>query len=50
MSDLMNKSSASNGTASSSANNTTNQKVFVMGEFGLLEPQLVPMVKGSNWL
>ena len=52
MSDLMNKSSASNGTASSSANNTTNQKVFVMGEFGLLEPQLVPMVKaaiGSNW-
>jgi hypothetical protein len=57
MSDLINKSSASNrtGTASSSAssaNNTTNQRVFVMGEFGLLEPQLVPMVKtaiGSNW-
>jgi uncharacterized protein DUF1259 len=53
MSDLINKSSASNGTGSaSSANNTTNQKVFVMGEFGLLEPQLVPMVKtaiGANW-
>jgi Domain of Unknown Function (DUF1259) len=60
MSDLINKSSASNGTgtaassssSSASANNTTNQRVFVMGEFGLLEPQLVPMVKaaiGSNW-
>jgi hypothetical protein len=33
-------------------NNATAQKVFVMGEFALLEPQLVPMVKAavaSNW-
>jgi Domain of Unknown Function (DUF1259) len=34
------------------ANNATAQKVFVMGEFALLESQLVPMVKAavaSNW-
>ena len=34
------------------ANNATAQKIFVMGEFALLEPQLVPMVKAavaSNW-
>jgi hypothetical protein len=54
MSDLMNKSGTGAASASSpvAANNTTGQKVFVMGEFGLLEPQLVPMVKagvGSNW-
>ncbi|MGB8035899.1 MAG: DUF1259 domain-containing protein [Nitrososphaeraceae archaeon] len=58
MSELMNKSGGSAGSSLSSsaspgaANNTTGQKVFVMGEFGLLEPQLVPMVKaavGSNW-
>jgi uncharacterized protein DUF1259 len=56
MSDLMNKSGTGAASTSASspvaANNTTGQKVFVMGEFGLLEPQLVPMVKagvGSNW-
>jgi len=54
MSDLTNKSGTGAASASSpvAANNTTGQKVFVMGEFGLLEPQLVPMVKagvGSNW-
>jgi Domain of Unknown Function (DUF1259) len=40
---------ASSGSASSA---TGNQNVFVMGEFALLEPQLIPMVKaavGSNW-
>jgi Domain of Unknown Function (DUF1259) len=39
----------SSGSASSG---TSNQTVFVMGEFSLLEPQLIPMVKaavGSNW-
>lgn len=49
--DLMNKSGAGAAT-SAAANNTTSQKVFVMGEFGLLEPQLVPMVKSAvaaNW-
>ena len=55
MSDLMNKSgvgAASAPALPAAANNTAGQKVFVMGEFGLLEPQLVPMVKaaiGSNW-
>jgi hypothetical protein len=53
MSDLMNKSGTGAASASPiAANNTTGQKVFVMGEFGLLEPQLVPMIKagvGSNW-
>ncbi|MBV9178704.1 MAG: DUF1259 domain-containing protein [Nitrososphaeraceae archaeon] len=41
--------SASSGSASSSTNT---KRVFVMGEFALLESQLVPMVKaavGSNW-
>jgi Domain of Unknown Function (DUF1259) len=57
VSDLMTKSKAGGGGgtvagASSSANNTNAPKVFVMGEFSLLEPQLIPMVKaaiGSNW-
>jgi hypothetical protein len=55
VSDLMTKSKGGGGTAAgaySSANNTNAQKVFVMGEFSLLEPQLIPMVKaaiGSNW-
>ena len=47
MSELMHKSGGSAGSSLSSssaspvaANNTTGQKVFVMGEFGLLEPQL----------
>jgi hypothetical protein len=44
-------SGASSGSASSSMNMNT-KRVFVMGEFALLESQLVPMVKaavGSNW-
>jgi hypothetical protein len=55
LSDLMNKSgggAASAPALPASANNTAGQKVFVMGEFGLLEPQLIPMVKAavsSNW-
>jgi hypothetical protein len=55
VSDLMTKSSGGGGSTTaggSSANNTNAQNVFVMGEFALLEPQLVPMVKaavGSNW-
>ena len=57
VSDLMTKLSGAGGGGTavggaSSANNTNTQKVFVMGEFSLLEPQLVPMVKaavGSNW-
>ena len=45
---------ASSASPAAAAKNTptTGQKVFVMGEFGLLEPQLVPMVKAalaSNW-
>jgi hypothetical protein len=50
---------SSNGTAAtgrgasgSASSGTGNQNVFVMGEFALLEPQLIPMVKaavGSNW-
>ncbi|HZA06425.1 MAG TPA: DUF1259 domain-containing protein [Nitrososphaeraceae archaeon] len=42
-------SGAPSGSASSSTNN---KRVFVMGEFALLESQLIPMVKaavGSNW-
>jgi Domain of Unknown Function (DUF1259) len=38
--------------ASSANTNTNSQSVFVMGEFSLLDPQLVTMVKatvGSNW-
>jgi hypothetical protein len=51
-------SSGSSGTAaggassSSASSRTSPQKVFVMGEFALLEPQLIPMVKAavsSNW-
>jgi hypothetical protein len=55
VSDLMTKSNGGGGSTTSggsSANNTNAQNVFVMGEFALLEPQLVPMVKaavGSNW-
>ena len=65
VSDLMVKSNASNsgaaggvnrgqmaGGASSASNSTNSQKVFAMGEFSLLDPQLVTMVKatvGSNW-
>lgn len=45
--------STGGGVSSGSASGGTNNKtVFVMGEFALLEPQLVPMVKaavGSNW-
>jgi hypothetical protein len=41
------------GGASGAASSGTNTKtVFVMGEFALLEPQLLPMIKaavGSNW-
>jgi hypothetical protein len=54
VSDLMINSTGAGGTAAGAAstNNTNPQKVFVMGEFGLLEPQLIPMVKAavsSNW-
>ena len=54
VSDLMINSTGAGGTAAGTAstNNTNPQKVFVMGEFGLLEPQLIPMVKAavsSNW-
>ena len=65
-SDLMVKSNASNGGGSGSSNrgqsaggasssttsNTSSQQVFAMGEFSLLDPQLVTMVKstgGYNW-
>src|SRR5215217_4586188 len=48
-----NGTAATGGGASGSASGGTNNKtVFVMGEFALLEPQLVPMVKaavGYNW-
>ena len=56
VSDLMIKSNASGSAAaggtSSASGNTSSQKVFVMGEFSLLDPQLVTMVKaavGYNW-
>jgi Domain of Unknown Function (DUF1259) len=63
VSDLMTKSSGAAGgragggstavgRASSASSNTNPQKVFVMGEFSLLDPQLVTMVKaavGYNW-
>jgi hypothetical protein len=67
VSDLMVKSNASGGStsgtsggnrgqigggASSATNNTSSQRVFAMGEFSLLDPQLVTMVKataGANW-
>jgi hypothetical protein len=32
----------------SSSSSTSNPKVFVMGEFGLLESQLAPMLKAAN--
>ena len=47
VSDLMVKSGPNSGGA-----NTSPKNAFVMGEFALLEPQLVPMVKAavdSNW-
>jgi len=54
VSDLMIKSNGNGGmvAGASSANNTNPQNVFVMGEFSLLDPQLVTMVKstaGYNW-
>ena len=54
VSDLMTKSDRDGRTVAraSSANNTNHQNVFVMGEFSLLDPQLVAMVKstaGYNW-
>jgi hypothetical protein len=57
VSDLMTKSNGGGGStavggASSVSSNTNPQKVFVMGEFSLLDPQLVTMVKaavGYNW-
>jgi hypothetical protein len=53
VSDLMSKPSRQVSSLSPIVeNNATAQKVFVMGEFALLEPQLVPMVKAavaSNW-
>jgi len=64
LSDLLIKSNAINGGSSVNrgpapsgipgpvASNASSQRVFVMGEFSLLDPQLVTMVKatvGSNW-
>jgi hypothetical protein len=56
VSDLMTKSNGGGGGGgtvggASSANNANPQNVFVMGEFSLLDPQLVTMVKavGYNW-
>ena len=64
VSDLLIKSNATNGGRSVNrgpapsvipgpvASNASSQKVFAMGEFSLLDPQLVTMVKatgGSNW-
>jgi hypothetical protein len=65
VSDLLIKSNASNGGGGSVnrgpapsgipgpvASNPSSQQVFAMGEFSLLDPQLVTMVKatvGSNW-
>jgi hypothetical protein len=46
-----NNNASTSGAASGSASMNT-KRVFVMGEFALLESQLVPMVKaavGSNW-
>ena len=43
---------AMNTTKGTSSSPTSNPKVFVMGEFGLLEPQLAPMLKAAvsyNW-
>jgi hypothetical protein len=40
------KNTTKGGTSSSPP--TSNPKVFVMGEFGLLEPQLAPMLKAAN--
>jgi hypothetical protein len=49
MSDITTKPGSVGGGGGGSS---SSQQVFVMGEFGLLEPQLVPMVKAavnSNW-
>jgi Domain of Unknown Function (DUF1259) len=43
---------AMNTTKGASSSSTSNPKVLVMGEFGLLEPQLAPMLKAAvnyNW-
>ena len=45
-------SSSGGGAASSATSNASSQQVFAMGEFSLLDPQLVTMVKstgGYNW-
>jgi hypothetical protein len=39
---------AVNTTKGASSSSTSNPKVFVMGEFGLLESQLAPMLKAAN--
>jgi uncharacterized protein DUF1259 len=39
---------AMNTTKGASSSSTSNPKVLVMGEFGLLEPQLAPMLKAAN--
>jgi hypothetical protein len=47
-----NRGQVGGGGSSSAASNTSSQRVFAMGEFSLLDPQLVTMVKatvGSNW-
>jgi Domain of Unknown Function (DUF1259) len=55
ISDLMIKSNASSSAAAGGASSSSNinpQKVFVMGEFSLLDPQSVTMIKSavsSNW-
>jgi Domain of Unknown Function (DUF1259) len=58
VSDLMTKQGGNAGGnnitqgSSSASGNTSSQRVFVMGEFSLLDPQLVTMVKsavGYNW-
>jgi hypothetical protein len=59
VSDLMTKqggnaggNETTEGSLSSASGNTSSQKIFAMGEFSLLDPQLVTMVKaavGYNW-
>jgi hypothetical protein len=47
-----NNASTSGASSGSASSNMNTKRVFVMGEFALLESQLVPMVKaavGSNW-
>jgi Domain of Unknown Function (DUF1259) len=48
----VNRGPAPNGIPGSVASNSSSQRIFAMGEFSLLDPQLVTMVKGavgSNW-